>query len=622
MRCKILKFVTTWKIKTMRQITKKNCTSLIAVPLLVSSSILISTQAMAAPTANADNYTTTAGQSITISPLSNDRADTGTTLSVEIVNSPSPYGTGTTSLNNNKVTYTPPAGFTGTTEFWYGIKDSRGLITSAPIKVTVNAGGGGTTSYPPQAFGDAATTTSGQTITIDTLAHDTGDDIFITKVDTPAPYPSGSSSIVNNKIRYTAPADFVGKSTFWYQIKDSHGRLTSNAITVTVNAGTATSPYPTAGNDAAETTQGTAITIAPLWNDVGTDLKITDVDGTTTQGSKTKIVGTNKILYTPSIWSRAGDTFWYVITDKFGRKNAAKIVVAVSGSDAGAYPTAGSDNYTVKKNSTDNVFNVFSNDTGSGLSFNQLYAWTQKGGRTFDNNGSVRYNAPSGFVGTDEFWYSMKDSIGRTNSAKVTITVEEDTVTQNNVAPNAVEDITRSTINAAEFEINVLANDTDANGDNLFVQSVEAARSGSVRLVNGRVLYTAPSFTTSDTFRYTVSDGRGGTDSAAATIGITDPNNPTSNPTVSNEFITLSPGGTVVIRVLDNDSDPDGDTLILDQVTGGSQGTTVKVADNNGNLNWVRYTAISGASGTDEFFYGVADGRGGNGSGKVTITFR
>ena len=612
----------------MSPITKMNkYIPLMAVPLFVSTSMLISTQALAAPTANADNYTTTVDQSITVSPLSNDRADTGTTLAVEVVNSPSPWGTGTTTFRNNKITYTPPAGFTGTTEFWYGIKDSRGLITSAPITVTVT-GSEAPTTWPPQAYGEAATTTSGQTITIDALANDTGDGLFITKVDNPAPYPSGSVSIVNNKVRYTAPADFVGISNFWYQIKDSQGRLTSNQITVTVNAATEASPYPAAGNDTAQTVQGTPITISPLWNDTGTDLKITAVDGTTTQGSKAKIVGTDKILYTPSIWSEAGDTFWYVITDKFGRKNAAKIVVAVTTSpeENGSYPTAGSDNYTVDKNSTGNVFNIFSNDTGSGLTFNQLYSYSEKGGRTYDNNGSVRYDAPSGFVGTDSFWYSMKDSIGRTNSAKVTVTVE-DTVDPvepvgPNVAPDAVEDILRSNINGSEFEIDVLDNDTDANNDTLTVQSVGAARSGSVRLVNGRVLYTPPSFTASDTFNYTISDGRGGTDSADATIGVVDRNNPTNNPTVSNEFITLAPGGTVVIRVLDNDSDPDGDTLILDVVTGGGQGTTEKVADGNGDLNWVRYTALPNASGTDEFFYGVADGLGGNGSGRVQITFQ
>lgn len=601
---------------------KKKFTPSLAVPLLLSAAVLYAPQTFAAPTANADNYTTTTGQSITVSPLSNDRADSGTTVYVEVVNSPSPYGTGSTTLNNNSVTYTPPANFTGSTTFWYGIKDSTGLTTSAPITVTVTDSGSGvpTSTPPPQAYGNAATTTSGQSITIDAIGNDTGDGLFITEVDNPA---NGTATITDNKVRYTAPASFVGVSTFWYQIQDSEGRKTSNAITVTVNESSETSAYPTAGNDTAETTRGNPITIAPMWNDTGSVIRITGVDGTTTQGSTVEITEDNtKVLYTPSIWSEAGDTFWYVITDKFGRKNAAKIVVAVTGADSGSYPTAGSDNYTVNKNSTGTVFNVFSNDTGSGLSFNQLYAWTQKGGRTYDNDGSVKYDAPSGFVGTDEFWYSMKDSQGRTNSAKVTITVEETDTGGVNEAPDAVEDILQSEINASEFEIDVLANDTDPNGDTLSVQSVEDARSGSVRLVNGRVLYTPPSSPTSDTFRYTVSDGRGGTGSAAATIGVRDPNNPTSNPTISNEFITVSPGETVFIDVLANDFDPDGDTLILDQVTSGSQGSTSKVLDTNVNRLVVEYTALDSASGTDQFYYGVADGLGGNGSGNVNITFR
>ena len=167
--------------------------------------------------------------------------------------------------------------------------------------------------------------------------------MFITEVDNPAPFPSGSATIVNNKIRYMAPADFFGSSNFRYQIKASQGRLTSNAITVVVYAASVLSPYPTAGNDTVQTTRGDPITIAPLWNDTGAELKVTTVDGTTTQGSKAEIVGTKKILYTPSIRSEMGDTFWYVITDQFGRKNAAKIVVAVSS----AYPTAGFDSYTV-----------------------------------------------------------------------------------------------------------------------------------------------------------------------------------------------------------------------------------------------------------------------------------
>ncbi|MGB1311593.1 MAG: Ig-like domain-containing protein, partial [Leucothrix sp.] len=121
----------------MRPIKKNKNTPLLAIPLLLSSTVLFAPQAFAAPTANPDNYTTTMGNSITISPLSNDRADIGTTFFIEKVDSPAPYGTGSSELiddeDDDKIVYTPPANFTGTTTFWYGIKDSEGLITSAPI---------------------------------------------------------------------------------------------------------------------------------------------------------------------------------------------------------------------------------------------------------------------------------------------------------------------------------------------------------------------------------------------------------------------------------------------------------------------------------------------------------
>ena len=505
---------------------KKKKRSLSALPTIVvlSSTLLIFPEAFAAPTANADTYSTPTNQKITFNPMRNDRAGGAAYIFVRWATQPE-FSRGKTTFTGSSITYTPPSNFTGAVRFWYSIQDSNGSKTGAHVKINV-----GTT--------------------------------------------------------------------------------------------TQSTAYPNAVNDNLTTRQDTPLTISPLVNDTGAGLRITAVNDYSTQGSRQRIVGSSQISYTPSNRASGEDVFWYQITDNQGRKNAAKVTVAVTnGNNAGAYPTAGADNYTVDKNTSNNTFNVFRNDTGSGLTFNNLFAYSKKGGRTINNGNSVTYNAPTNFVGIDEFWYSIKDSIGRTNSAKVTITVK-DTNNGGNLPTNAIEDSLRTTINAGEFEIKVLANDTDPNGDTLRVQRVEPARSGSVRLSGGRVLYTPPSTTASDTFRYTIGDGRGGTDSSSVTIGVRDPNNPTNNPIVRNEFITMSAGQSVVIKVLENDSDPDGDTLSLDQVTSGSQGSTTKIPDENGNLNWVRYTALNTASGTDVFYYGVPDGRGGNGSGKVTITFR
>lgn len=501
--------------------------SVLSSVIVLSSALLLTQQVFAAPTANTDNLTTDANQSLTLNPMQNDSADAGTYVFIRWTTQPESANSGTTTFNNSSITYTPPAGYTGTTRFWYSLEDSTGAIAGAHVNVT------------------------------------------------------------------------VGEDT------------------------TQTNAYPTAGDDNLTTRQDTPLIISPLVNDTGDSLRITAINDYSSQGSRQVLIGTDQISYTPSLAASGEDIFWYQITDSQGRTNAAKVTVAVTdGNNAGAYPTAGSDSFTVDENSTNNILDVFQNDTGSELTFNTLYAYTKEGGRTYDNDGSVRYEAPADFVGTDEFWYSIKDSIGRTNSAKVTITVNETNTNGVNVAPDAVEDSLGSEINASEFEIDVLANDTDANGDTLTIQSVTAARSGTVRLANGKVFYTPPSTTESDTFFYTLSDGRGGTDIASVTIGVRDPDDPNpNNPTVVNEFVTMSAGETVLIKVLENDYDADGDTISLDQVTSGSQGSTEKVADENGDLNWVEYTAFSTATGTDVFWYGVPDGRGGNNSGKVTITF-
>ena len=583
------------------------------LPVIFSS---FAVSAAAFPVANTDSYTTVSGQSITVSPLVND---TGEGLYIEAVDSPAPYGTGTTTFTGSQITYTAPDGFVGTTEFWYGITDADGNKTSTPITVTVAA----QASVVPQASPDSAVTTSGQAITVDVLANDTGNGLFIEEVDSPAPFGTGTSAIINNKVVYTPPANFVGTTSFFYGIKDAAGLITSAELTITVNAPEVTSPWPTAGDDNATTSVGEAITINPLWNDTGTGLTITDVNAYSTQGSRVSIVD-NQLFYTPASHAKGEDVFWYQITDSLGRTNAAPVTVIVEHEavNLGPWPTAGSDTYTVNQDSTGNIFNVFANDTGSGLAFTQVFEYTQRGGKTSELDGVITYSAPAGFTGTDEFWYAFEDTYGRTNAAKVTINVEAVNTAPNN-APDAVEDGLSELINSGEVTLNVLANDTDPDGDVLSVTNVGAATFGSVRLTSdGVVRYTPPSTPRSDAFEYTISDGRGGSDTAVATVGVTDPNDDNDNfPAITGEFVTMSAGETVIIRALDNDTDADGDTLVLDQVTGGSQGTTTKVADNNGVLTWIEYTALPTATGTDEFFYGVHDGRGKNGFGRVLITF-
>ncbi|MEL6523573.1 MAG: Ig-like domain-containing protein, partial [Pseudomonadota bacterium] len=91
----------------------------------------------------------------------------------------------------------------------------------------------------------------------------------------------------------------------------------------------------------------------------------------------------------------------------------------------------------------------------------------------------------------------------------------------NNTAPNASYD--RATVVQGEtVRIDVLANDSDSNGDTLTVQSVDGSPQGTVSInAAGKVVYVAPTdWSGRDTFSYTISDGNGGTDTARIDVDV------------------------------------------------------------------------------------------------------
>jgi len=169
----------------------------------------------------------------------------------------------------------------------------------------------------------------------------------------------------------------------------------------------------------------------------------------------------------------------------------------------------------------------------------------------------------------------------------------------------------------------VLDNDSDPDvGDTLTVTSVDT--SGTVGAVtawnadgsftydpNGQFEYLQAGNSTTDSFTYTVSDGNGGTDTATVTITINGVNDP---PVAVNDSAITNEDTPVIIDVLNNDSDVDGDTLTVDSVT---QGTNGPVINNGGN---VTYTPALGFNGTDSFNYTASDGNGGTDTATVNVT--
>ena len=130
-----------------------------------------------------------------------------------------------------------------------------------------------------------------------------------------------------------------------------------------------------------------------------------------------------------------------------------------------------------------------------------------------------------------------------------------------NMPPLAVDDAATTTAGAA-VTIDVLANDSDPDGDLLTIAMVGSPVNGTAEIVQGQVLYTPGlGFTGIDDFTYTVSDGNGGDDDGFVTVTVLQAVQglaTLTSPNVEN----LGQFGRSVARVPDADGDGRDDLLV------------------------------------------------------------
>jgi hypothetical protein len=133
------------------------------------------------------------------------------------------------------------------------------------------------------------------------------------------------------------------------------------------------------------------------------------------------------------------------------------------------------------------------------------------------SGGNLTYTPNSNYSGPDAF--KFRATYGAAFSAEATVSL---TINPLNDNPNAQPDIV-STGKNMSVSILVLSNDTDVDGDNLTVVAVTQGANGSVNITgSGKTLTYKPrnGFSGTDTFNYTVSDGKGGTATATVTVNV------------------------------------------------------------------------------------------------------
>jgi subtilisin family serine protease len=184
-----------------------------------------------------------------------------------------------------------------------------------------------------------------------------------------------------------------------------------------------------------------------------------------------------------------------------------------------------------------------------------------------------------------------------------------------NTPPVAVDE-TAGTTEDTPVTVDVLANDSDADGDALHVASASDPAHGTTTVDPGgaSVTYTPDlDYVGLDSFTYVVDDGHGGTDEGFVQMAVSEGNDP---PVAVDDTASVAEDGSVSIPVLANDTDPDGPALFVASV--GSAGHGSVVIDPSSTS--VTYTPATDYNGPDTFTYVVDDGVGLTDSGSVSVT--
>ncbi|MCM3871297.1 MAG: carboxypeptidase regulatory-like domain-containing protein, partial [Pyrinomonadaceae bacterium] len=159
-----------------------------------------------------------------------------------------------------------------------------------------------------------------------------------------------------------------------------------------------------------------------------------------------------------------------------------------------------------------------------------------------------------------------------------------------NQSPNAANDVATTNQNTP-ISIVVLANDADSDGDVLTVTNTTQGSNGAVVINADNTVTYSPSagFAGTDSFNYTISDGRGGSASATVNVTVSQVNRP---PTVVVQNVTRNADANcqavvTAQEVSGGSSDPDGDAITLTLTPAGPFGVgahpvTVTVTDSHG----------------------------------------
>ena len=285
-------------------------------------------------------------------------------------------------------------------------------------------------------------------------------------------------------------------------------------------------------------------------------------------------LGSGEVAYVgPGEDFEAGPTrFELTVAASDVHQGQASVHVVVTVTDVAEAPEA-VDDVVELSGDTPTVIDVLANDRDpDGDRLRVASVTTPRQGTAAVAGGGIRYMPRPGYDGEDQFRYTVADPGGLTATATVRVTVLV------NRPPQAVDD-EAETLEDVPVVVDVLANDTDADGDPLQVISVGPADQGATAIVDGRVHYSPASDWHGTTrFSYMVADPWGLTSTAAVTMTVLPVNDaPRALGVIPHQSIEEG-GASVTVDLTPYFDDPDGDSLAYGAESSDERAAAVTVA--------------------------------------------
>ncbi|EPJ2794526.1 tandem-95 repeat protein, partial [Vibrio parahaemolyticus] len=454
-----------------------------------------------APVAKNDISTTQEDTAVTIDVLSNDTDVDGDKLSIQSASVPETQGT--VEIVDGKLVFTPAKNFHGDAEITYTVTDGQ-LTDEAKVTVTVNP-----VNDAPTIKVDAVESITEDAVSTDTVV------ATLTVRDTDTPEDQLTVSLENNSNGYFV---LVGNEVKLTQVGvDAVNNDELNLKDLTISASVSDGVNPTASdsdslvvnrvNDAP--TVENAIADQVLSEDFASyTIDLNDAFKDSDSALNFSVSGNSNVLVSiengiatisPTADWNGSETLTFTATDPSGESISQTVNFTVA-------PVADivADKATVVED-TPTIIKVLGNDMFEGtdkvvsLDANNGPA---NGTVSVNPDGSVTYTPDDNYHGTDRLTYIV------TSGGVSESTTVEVNVTPVNDAPVAKDDIATTQEDTA-VTIDVLPNDTDADGDKLSVESASVPKEqGTVEVVNGKLVFTpAENFNGHAEITYTVTDG-------------------------------------------------------------------------------------------------------------------